>query len=290
MVLQKTRKKLGKPEEQEDEEHALKAAGIGNSRHSLYKEKVEQQVEVEVITVIPEHTKYTVYIGDFDEDAKGLHQLYRELREADEDDTLDLRISSNGGYVTEGAQFFNIIREKFYGNVTTYLDSHAYSMGALLFCIGDDERIIYENSELMFHDYSSAHIGKGGELIASMEFNSKHIRKFFRQIIMSGKFLTAAEFEMMINGKDFWFDAEDMCKRGIATHVMVGPKKLTAKEYLDVLSGKAILAKPKKEPKKKQQRAPMSTEAADIATVDDSLLDALKESKTLPKTRRNAKK
>ncbi len=36
----------------------------------------------------------------------------------------------------------------------------------------------------------------------------------------------------MIIGQDYWMDTKEMCKRGIATHVIMEGREFTAEEYL----------------------------------------------------------
>lgn len=245
---------------------------VGNRHHSLFKEEVDEKVSVEVVSYTPGYVNYVAYIGEFSEMTNGLHKFYNELRQADDEkDHIELRISSHGGFVTEGAQFYNIIREKFEGRCTTYLDAHGYSMGALLFCIGDKERVIYETSSLMFHDFSSGAIGKANEIISSIQFSAKHIRNFFKTVIVTPGYLTEAEFEQMTNGKDFWMDAKELCERKIATHVMVGKEKYTTEEYLAKLAGKPI----KKAAAKKQKGSPEETAAKALEEMSDEQLQEL---------------
>jgi len=47
----------------------------------------------------------------------------------------------------------------------------------------------------------------------------------------------------MLIGQDYWMDVKELCKRGIATHVISEGAEYTAKEYLKLL----------KENKKKQK-------------------------------------
>ena len=42
----------------------------------------------------------------------------------------------------------------------------------------------------------------------------------------------------MLIGKDFWMDTKELCKRGIATHVLVEGKEIKAKKYLKSLKKK----------------------------------------------------
>jgi len=131
-------------------------------------------------------------------------------------------------------QFFNIMLEKFSDRTTAYLDNHGYSMGALLFCMAN-KRVIYPYSDIMFHNYSGGAIGKGGEIKSRVKHRDRLLRKFFYDIVVEQGFLTKSEFEKMLIGQDYWMDTKQMCKRGIATHVVANGKEITAKEYLKEL-------------------------------------------------------
>jgi ATP-dependent protease ClpP protease subunit len=113
-------------------------------------------------------------------------------------------------------------------------------MGALLFCMAD-RRVVYPYSDLMFHNYASTFSGKGGELKSRLEHRDRLLRKFFKDMIVKKGFLTKQEFEDMIIGKDFWMDVEEMCKRGIATHVVYKHEEIKAKKYLRILKKKRKL-------------------------------------------------
>lgn len=165
------------------------------------------------------------------ESEKGLHEIFYTLWNATEHDELILRINSLGGIIKEGKSFYNVIKNKFKGRTTTILDNAGYSMGALTFCMGD-KRIATEHADLMFHDYSGGSRGKGGEMTAKVEHTAKHLRKFFNQIVVKNGFLTKKEFKQMLIGKDFWMSTKEMCKRNIATHVLINGKEITSKKYL----------------------------------------------------------
>lgn len=174
---------------------------------------------------------FTLYVERFKELKRGLHAVFNELRQAKREDELEIRINSGGGSVNEGIQFYNLMREKFKGRTRAYLDNHGYSMGALLFCMAD-KRIVYPYSDLMFHNYASSISGKGGELKSRLEHRDRLLRIFFKDMIVEKGFLSATEFEEMIIGKDFWMDAEEMCRRGIATHVIYKEREIKAKKFL----------------------------------------------------------
>lgn len=215
---------------------------VKNSKyHTLFKEvkpeiRESKKIDgVEYYKISPSYTEYRLFIDAFGETERGLHEIFNTLWNASTVDTLELRINSWGGFIKEGQNFFNLIKNKFSGRTTTILDSAGYSMGALLFCSGDT-RIVMEQSDLMFHDYSDSTWGKGQEIESKVEHNKKHLRKFFETVILKHNFLTVEEFNQMIIGKDFWFDVPEMCKRGIATHVMVGGELIKAKKYLKTIA------------------------------------------------------
>jgi len=218
----------------------IKDEKLNSNHHTLFKAKVDvKEIKLANNTYKkePAHTMFRFFIDSFMEKERGLHEIFNELWNAGENDKLELRINSRGGLVNEGSQFYSIIKNKFAGRTTTILDSCGYSMGALTFCMGD-KRIATLRSDLMFHDYSGGISGKGGEIKSRFKHNNKHLREFFKDVILKNKFLSQNEFDDMLIGKDFWMDTKELCKRGIATHVLVGGKEISAKKYLKSLKKK----------------------------------------------------
>ena len=202
--------------------------------HTLFKKSVSAKDEKQdngLYKKIAGYTQYRMFVDDFMELEKGLHEIYNELWDAGENDRLELRINSNGGMVNEGGQFYSIIKNKFNGRTTTILDNKGYSMGALTFLFGD-ERVVTERADLMLHDYAGGVAGKGGEIQARNEHTQKFIRKFFKEILLDTGFLSKKEFDNMLIGQDYWMDVEELCERGMATHVLVNDKNIKASEYL----------------------------------------------------------
>ncbi len=216
-----------KPNEISSEQHTLFVRTVPESKRALDRKHNIYQYR-------PKYKIYTLYIERFKELKRGLHSVFNELRQAGKEDVLEIRINSGGGSVNEGLQFYNLMREKFPKRTHAYLDNHGYSMGALLFCMAD-RRVVYPYSDLMFHNYAWAVSGKGAEMKLRLDHKDKLLRQFFRDMIVEKGFLNDEEFEEMIIGKDFWMDVEEMCKRGIATHVVYRHEEIKAKKYLKIL-------------------------------------------------------
>lgn len=252
------------PFPQEKDEKELKT-----EFHTLFiEEEPETQVNLEdddgpipdVFMMRPGYTMYKFYVGDFSENGTDLHPIMNKLGKANSEDLLELHIDSNGGSVTEGKLFFNIVNNIFEKeNVAAFVNS-AYSMGAILFGMCDI-RVCHEFSDLMYHDYSSFNYGKAGEMETSHNHNSKHLRNFFKRFTLDKGFLTQEEFEQLLIGKDFWMDTKEMCERGICTHVQTAEGMIKAEAYLESLNPKPVETKPKapRKPKAKVEESPAPT-------------------------------
>ena len=220
---------------------------LSSEQHTLYSEAIPEHKKVvdkekRLYEVTPKYTRYRVYIGRFFELRKGLHAVFNELKTAKENDVLEFMIDSGGGFVNEGMQFYNIIHEKFHGRSVAYLDNKGYSMGAMLFSMCD-KRVVYPYSDFMYHNYAGGAHGKGGEIKARIDHVSKKLEAFFYDIIVKQGFLSEDEYQQMLVGQDYWMGTKEMCKRGIATHVIVDGEELTAQEYLKTLKKKKKVKK-----------------------------------------------
>ena len=112
----------------------IKDEKLNSNHHTLFKTRVEiKEVKLSINTYKkePAYTKYRLFVDSFMEKERGLHEIFNELWNANEVDTLELRINSRGGLVNEGSQFYSIIKNKFKNRTTTILDSCGYSMGGI---------------------------------------------------------------------------------------------------------------------------------------------------------------
>lgn len=214
---------------------------ISSYCHTLYWEDEVDYVDVEIGTPngsktarveYGKHTKFELFIGDFMEDANAAFDLFKRLRDSDDEDTLTIYIDSPGGRIDQGMKFVNTIKSHFKGRTTTILDPNAASMGAILFCYGD-VRIASENSEYMIHNYSAGAIGKGNDIMKRVEFEDKRCKKFFHDTLVKPGYLTEDEFRDVTIGDDYYMDAIELALRGIATHITVGEYALDADKYLE---------------------------------------------------------
>lgn len=173
---------------------------------------------------------YRLFLDDIIHEGAQLHDILNNLHDAGDNDTLEVRINSGGGYIRYGQQLINVISGKFYGRCITVIEAEASSMASLVFMAGD-RRIVYEHSTFMVHDVSMFLGGKSSESKKQLEVIVYTFKRQFERLFK--KCLTQEEIDDVFRGVDFWFTAEEMCKRGIATHVNSKDGLLTAEEYLE---------------------------------------------------------
>lgn len=196
---------------------------------------------------------YRLFINEFD-DAK-LDEIFDTLYDGESYDTLEVRISSPGGYLLDLQRFQNVIENYFQNRTFTILDNHGYSAGALMFLLGT-ERIAHRTSMIMFHDWSGGYWGKASDIDKQHKFQREQYKIWMRDLLSN--FFTDKEIEDMFEGKEYWYNTLEMCKKGIATHVMINGEKLTAKEYIAFekentklkksINSSSSKSKPKKQP------------------------------------------
>lgn len=196
------------------------------SPHSLYVQTVESS------------NHYRLFIDNLIQEGSEIHDLLNVLHDSCDLDTLELRINSAGGYVKHGQQFINVIKDKFKDRSISILEAEASSMAALMF-MATDRRVIYPHSILMIHEVSMYMSGKASESLKQIMITMQTMKAYMHEIF--GGMLTVEEVDDVFDGKDFWFNAEDMCRRGLATHIITGEgDTLTAEEYLVTLDGEPV--------------------------------------------------
>jgi ATP-dependent protease ClpP protease subunit len=188
----------------------------------------EGNIIPDIVAKIPNHRSYRLYLSDFmDESKHGFHRILEELRKSEYTDELEIQILGYGGSVDEGIILYNTIKNLF-KKITTVLH-YGFSMNALSFLFGD-ERIIFEDSQAMFHAYSLGIGGKRAEIISEIEHTDKFINTFNKKLLTP--YFSKKEIKKIKKGDDIWLTAKDMLKRGIATHIIVNGELMTANSYL----------------------------------------------------------
>ena len=213
----------------------------------------------------PPTKQYDLYLGDFDQfensDVVAVNVMLQIIEQADQNDTCIIHISSNGGSIDLGLRFMYSIRTTFLReNIITIADPQCYSMGSHLFVIGG-HRYIEEDSALMLHDYSTGMGGKGNQIKDYIEHTEKRFNQLTIDQYVTPGYMSPDELEHFKIGKEFWFTADMIIDRGIATHVILRDGNVMSVEDYKAFTNPEPIAeeKPKKKTATKKKVTPKAT-------------------------------
>lgn len=170
--------------ESEDREH--------RPYHFYEHKAMARQLHFYISGAIEEPVKYT--------------DMIHQIRSAQPSDVVHIHLNTPGGSVATGVQIISAMRAS-PAHIITHLESEACSMGALLF-LSADEMIVYDDSILMFHNYSGGIVGKGHEIKASVDATSKWYSKLIRNVCIP--FLTEDELTRIFEGADLYMLSDEV--------------------------------------------------------------------------------
>jgi|TARA_R110000796_G_scaffold103257_11_gene212483 ATP-dependent protease ClpP protease subunit len=144
--------------------------------------------------------------------AIGMPEEYIEelqaLREATENDTINIYINSGGGSVATALQIVNnIISCK--ATVVGCIEAECHSAASYIF-LACDTWIVNPNSLMMIHNYSGGHFGKGNDLVQGVQETHKWILSIMRDIYIP--FLSENEL-LSVETKDMYLTSEEISNR-----------------------------------------------------------------------------
>ena len=182
--------------EKEREEEEEKKEEKESRPYSFYQQKlVSRQLHYYISGPLEEPAHYT--------------EMVHQIRCATANDIVHIHLNTPGGYISTGVQIISAMRSS-QGHIVTHLEGEACSLGALLFLTAD-EMVVYDDSILMFHNYSGGLVGKGHELTASVDASNRWYSKLITTICVP--FLTEDELEKIFAGADFWMLSDEVERR-----------------------------------------------------------------------------
>jgi len=158
---------------------------------------------------IPRSQDYHFYISGEIGSPEDYTDWFHIIRNASEDDTVNIHINSIGGNLSTAIQFIRVLREC-QAVITTSAEGECMSAATLIFLCGDNVEIS-EHSSFMFHDYSGGAAGKGGEMYAMIDHDKNWSSKLFKAEYKD--FLTNQEIDSILGGRDIYMDGDEVLKR-----------------------------------------------------------------------------
>lgn len=144
---------------------------------------------------------------------------------AEEGDEIHIRLASPGGNLDTMVALLHAMGQC-KGTIITHADSEIASAATWLFLAGDVP-MIYPYSTFMFHNASGGFYGKVQETMSRVHSMERLVGVLMEDYL--SPFFTETEIADMKNGKDFYFDAQEMVDR-ISAHQDIVNSELEEKE------------------------------------------------------------
>ena len=159
---------------------------------------------------------HTFYLSGSIESPEEYVTWFEIMRNAGENDAIQIHINSPGGDLFTAIQFLRAIADT-PAHVICSVEGACMSAATMIFLAADSFEVS-EHSMFMFHNYSSATFGKGGEMYDNIVHERKWSEHLLRRIYAD--FLQEPEIASLLDNKDIWMDGEEVLKRLSKRHEM----------------------------------------------------------------------
>lgn len=154
--------------------------------------------------------RYTISITDNISDTFIYDEVLAVLENAEEQDEIIFNIASYGGHVSSLLSLrAGIMATR--ATVTGKLISHACSAAGMLL-LSCHNKVVYPNTTFHAHTCSYGAFGKSDDIKTQVDFETKQIRKLVHDVY-SGFLDVETEIPLLLNGKEFYFDADQTVER-----------------------------------------------------------------------------
>lgn len=153
--------------------------------------------------------KYDIYLFGEIEDASQFTEAIEALDSANEGDIVVIHLSTNGGDCDATDTFLYSLGNTS-ADVIVRASGGVHSAGSMILLAADNFSLS-PNFNCLIHNGSFGVGGKTSDVKAQAAFQGKFMDKLMRQTYEG--FLTEAEIDALIAGKDFWFDSDSFMER-----------------------------------------------------------------------------
>lgn len=176
----------------------------------------------------PVSSLHTFYLSGTIEEPGEYISWFEIMRNAGENDVIQIHINSYGGDLFAAIQFLRAIADT-QAHVICSVEGACMSAATMVFLAADTFEVS-EHSIFMFHNYSGGTFGKGGEMIDQLVHERKWSQHLLRRIYSD--FLTEQEITSVLENKDIWMDGEEVLKRLTRRHEIFDKRAKTSEKKI----------------------------------------------------------
>ena len=149
------------------------------------------------------------YLTDVIEDIEDYIDFLREIDTCRTGDLITIHINCYGGNSDVGLNLYDCLRLS-EADVEVSIEGACCSCASMIMLAGNCWRVT-PHAYVMVHSWSGDVYGKWHEIKARYKYDETVFENHFRELYK--RFMTDEEIESCLNGKDFYFDANETVKR-----------------------------------------------------------------------------
>ena len=135
--------------------------------------------------------------------------IAEDMQELSEHDTVQVRFASTGGRADGMVTLLEAFRMS-EAPVVGIIAGECHSAASIL-ALHCDEIIVTPYSTMMCHNISYGTLGKDSDIVSMVTHTSNWASKLMKETYTG--FLSVKEMDELLNGKEFWFDADEIATR-----------------------------------------------------------------------------
>ena len=155
------------------------------------------------------YTAHRFFIDKGIESPEQYRDLIQTLLTAQEGEIVELVISSYGGVIESAMNIISSINES--SAVVRAIIMGSCHSSASIIALSCDEVMVFDYANMLCHSATFGSSGRTTEIVSHVKFLEKYLEKLAYD--MYKDFLTNEEIKDMLQGKDFWFDADEIRNR-----------------------------------------------------------------------------
>lgn len=162
---------------------------------------------------------------------KYYRQVVEELQNLGENDEVQIRINSPGGQLDGLVTLVEAIRMTD-ADVLAIITGRCHSAASML-ALSCPNVAVTPNANMMIHYVSFGSVGKAADIVGHVQHTTKYAEMIFRRCYKN--FLTEAEMQEVIAGKEIWLLADEIEER-LAKRLELNTAEMEAQAKADVLT------------------------------------------------------
>jgi ATP-dependent protease ClpP protease subunit len=202
---------------------------------------LEPEIESFPVSAAPINSVYRVTIDDDVKEVRQFAELVDVLDGAQEGDVVQIRLSTNGGALHAIIPLMNSMKHT-EAHVHVHVESDCSSAGTMIMMLADS-CYVNEYATVMIHTCQYGYGGHAGNMDAHVSYTTKAVEKLVKEVYAD--WLDEDEIERVLDGKEFWFDAEE-CMMRFDIREEIRLEREAAEEEAEAAREEALAANPYK--------------------------------------------